>query len=582
MIVRHLTSVGNAEKEVDQELGFLLRSGTLDYLSLYPSQTTRYAGWFVWRESQGGHFVKILEHIQPLTAKGDIDAVVGLTLTEFQAVWELASGAKLAFVPLRGRSGVHIMASTPTRLRILLDPRHTYRHPSLVEREITTSLQGTSLSVMVSDPNLEAPIAINVRSSGGLTLIEQATTVNYSRDAARHSPPESKEVLILAETTTTSLMLGAADNLNLAEQYSLQAGQQQFMIPAELSVDHGRPVELPHIAERAALSTLERLRTPTGFWAGLPWFHQQWTRDTLVAALGMRRDDQFECIQHAIGMRLDNGQLPTYIGSNSSCSDGLLWLCLLVREYGLNDLDPVTQARLEHLLIQAHTELSMRRAHHGLIESGKNATWMDTPGREGFPIEIQAGFLLALELLYELTFDPRVASERLQLRSVIEKEYLQQGMLADRLGDPICRPNLFIAYLAAPDLLSEISWRSVFTHALEKLWLPWGGLSTIDTSNPAFHAVSMGESNESYHNGDSWMMINCLASVALKRFGGFAAQASQLVSGATEEILWKNIAGAAGETQAAGNGDSWGCGVQAFSAGPYLWALKEHELSLKK
>ena len=46
----------------------------------------------------------------------------------------------------------------------------------------------------------------------------------------------------------------------------------------------------------------------------------------------------------------------------------------------------------------------------------------------------------------------------------------------------------------------------------------------------------------------------------------------------TEEVLWHNMLGHAGEISSASRLESYGCGIQAFSAGTYLALIEELEV----
>jgi glycogen debranching enzyme len=274
------------------------------------------------------------------------------------------------------------------------------------------------------------------------------------------------------------------------------------------------------------------------------------------------------------------GELPTFNDSHTTCADGVGWLCLLIHEYGVENLSDDTHTRLLHFLTTAKEQLAAHRmAGHGLIHSGHNATWMDTIGRTGYRLEIQCMYGLLLELLYELTGDERHEQDRLRLLGKVKQQFWHDGYLKDGLADTSLRPNVFIAYLLQPDLLSNLAWQSCFDKALAALKTPWGGLASLDMSHPDFQPASTGENNVSYHNGDSWFFVNNLAGIAMLRFNQhyYGKTIVDILQSSTPETLWENMIGQPGEISSAYQLESFGCGIQAFSGGTYLALLKEFE-----
>lgn len=114
-----------------------------------------------------------------------------------------------------------------------------------------------------------------------------------------------------------------------------------------------------------------------------------------------------------------------------------------------------------------------------------------------------------------------------------------------------------------------------FDRTLEALWLGWGGLSSIDMQNDNFCYVSTGERNTSYHNGDSWFFINNIAALVLHNMDAmkYARHINAIVDASTSEILWHNYVGRPGEISSARALESWGCGLQGFSAAAYIYLV---------
>ena len=138
-------------------------------------------------------------------------------------------------------------------------------------------------------------------------------------------------------------------------------------------------------------------------------------------------------------------------------------------------------------------------AHHyardELIVNAEQETWMDTiheqDTRQGARIEIQALHLALYNFLYNLTHKKEFIEQELQLKNRIHHDFWDGEKLADGLDDFTIRPNIFLAYYLYPDMLTNKEWKKCFQTIIPKLWLDWGGLATIDKSNPLFKSMSM-------------------------------------------------------------------------------------------
>ena len=102
------------------------------------------------------------------------------------------------------------------------------------------------------------------------------------------------------------------------------------------------------------------------------------------------------------------------------------------------------------------------------------------------------------------------------LQSFWNGNYLADG-LYNASRDETIRPNVFIAAYVYPSLLNNANWTKCFSYLLPKLWLDFGGLSTIDKSHHLFCNEYTGENNQSYHRGDSWYWLNNLSALVMHR-----------------------------------------------------------------
>jgi len=573
MQIRHILPNASSRSTVSGERAFFLRNQVGSTLSFYTTRQTRYEGWFL---QEGDWFAKLIERIEVVDA-GELEAMTNFGTSW---VWQHKSGLDVSWNLAPQHIGMTLACNRPAAFRITLDMRGLYSHPEF-GRQYDTSVDSTGVTVRYSDTELAAPLYLHIRCRQPLSLTKNWAEQYYPRDTFRHSNPDRLYVFELGTITSERVSFGAGRSAAEASAASLAASKQDVEQPG-IGISHSHDTLLTQtVAARATVTqSLRWLETQNGLYAGLPWFHQVWSRDELITAIGLTREEQHDIIERYLGLPIVEGELPTYAGSGSTCADGLGWLCLVARECGEHLLPEETQQRLRHRLEEAYAQLHQyRMASHGLIHSGHNATWMDTIGREGFRLEIQCMFALLLDLLHTLSGEAKYDQERLRLLGKIRQYYWNGTTLADGLDDPTIRPNLFLAYLLQPELLREEQWIQCFETALSALSCSWGGLASVDRQNPAFLGFTTGEDNRSYHNGDSWFFVNNLAAVAMHRLNArrFGRTVIDILQGSTDEILWHNMVGMPGEISSAYELDSYGCGLQAFSGGTYLALLNQLE-----
>jgi glycogen debranching enzyme len=223
-------------------------------------------------------------------------------------------------------------------------------------------------------------------------------------------------------------------------------------------------------------------------------------------------------------------------------------------------------------------------------------------GREGFRIEIQALRLKMYALMKELcklTGDKKHSEyERLEknTKEAVKKVFWEPPVLIDGTDsegkeDRTIRPNIFIAYYIYPELLKLEEWDECFEYTLKRLWLSWGGLSTIDKRDKLFYDEYTGENNKSYHRGDSWFWINCLAAICMhrldndlgktigftneKKIGKYKIAIDKIIDACCEEILFKGFIGHHAELSSAKELRSEGCMCQAWSAAMFIELINE-------
>ena len=378
-----------------------------------------------------------------------------------------------------------------------------------------------------------------------------------------------------------------------------------------------------------SLAHLKAHSHSTGIFAGLPWFFQFWARDTLISLKSLSKIDAdlAKRLLFEYSNEINNeGRLPNLIGKHTSLNlgnaDAHGWLFLRCKETvekinknkeiinsikkSMKSIKQNTNLRVKEYLKKCNLivrkkeneyhktlyeiENALEKSINGLLKyhtkagfgvNDKLETWMDTEfendDRKGIRIEIQALRLSMYKLMFELTQNQKYKVFENILKMKVKDKSWNGKILADGLNDFTVRPNIFIAAYAYPELLTNKEWEACFDNALKKLWLDWGGLSTIDKNNPLFTEASTGEDIKSYHRGDSWFWINNLTALVLNKINKnkFKKNIQKIINASTEEILWKGCIGCHAELSSAKELSSKGCFNQAWSDAMFIELIDE-------
>lgn len=416
--------------------------------------------------------------------------------------------------------------------------------------------------------------------------IEKWVKHDYQYDRDRHDPPYQRHVFNSLKITASCLVFTFGVNLEQALKESKMVYKTMRKLKKQKMSKKIFVYSPQDFASQCCTNSLRGLcqfLTTEGMYAGLPWFFKFWTRDELICAKALSRLDpdlaKKIIFRHADHVGYD-GKLPSiYPLSDLAAGDAPGWL--LIRALELTELK---KSQREKLVDQLHHMLYLIlkfQTRDDYFYSGPKETWMDSgyanDDRAGFCIEMQAMLLFMLKTMFILTGNKRYKEMEDNLREKVRLRFWNEIYLADRLLDFTARPNVFLAAYFYPDLLTKAEWTNCFQMLLSKLWLEWGGLSTIDKTNQLFCGSYTGADNRSYHRGDSWYYMNNLAAIVLLRTDKFVFNdyIQKIVDASTREILWKGASGHHAELSNAGEQTSNGCLAQAWSAALYLELLEE-------
>ncbi len=356
-----------------------------------------------------------------------------------------------------------------------------------------------------------------------------------------------------------------------------------------------------------AIKSFNELTKGKGIIAGYYWFNQFWTRDESISLGAKIELNELNLTKDILNLRskiLENGRVPNrFPYSELDSADGVGWIFTrylnILEKIDINNLnntckktisDIFTNEELEILknkLAKAITLLENNYLVDGLFVSDVKETWMDTSpnhidDRKGARIEIQALILNMYKLAQKLDLDKEINSNKEnKLKSKIRNEFLivnsdNEKILCDGIvnnqKDMSIRPNIFLTHYIYPELFNKDEWETIFEYVLSKLWLDWGGLSTIDINDSRFVNTHTGINNLSYHRGDSWFFINNIAAISMNKINRskFKNYVDTIIEASSKDILENGIIGSCSEISDANNQTAKGTWSQAWSTSTYI------------
>jgi glycogen debranching enzyme len=572
---RHLSDA--IRKGVDSPVRLFLGNRKGGYFTLASSLPSRYDGFFIFDKEQRQMY-KILE-----SAGGFSTLINRLGSAEVDgARYSLPSGTDTLIIEPKAPFELNL------DVRKSYDSRQWGRHYDVAESRkklIITYTKKTDAREDKSQDAEEFRLFIVVRHNGNHTLKGSWISSDYPADRQRASPPFERFVYNTARIAAGKIAISASRDLSQADRESERLFRKTPS--AQTVLLQISPDSSINFAYTNALSSLESHLINSQLLAGLPWFFQFWARDESVSIGGLIAEKRYELAKKILFHQLDHilpdGRIPNQLpegGIGSIDSNG--WCFLRMSQ--LEALGQLT--KLEKTFLSAKVEYLLNRfsslfIKDELVISQPKETWMDTdPGgdaREGARIELQALQLRFYSFLSTLMHQKNFPEQEKSLREKTRAGFWDGTLLADGLGDKTIRPNIFLAYYAYPDLLTEEEWKLCFDSSLEALWLDWGGLSTIDKTNPLFQPRHTGEDNRSYHHGDSWYYLNNLAAICMHRLDKhrYSYQIEKILDASTREILWMGAIGSHAEISSAQSQESFGCLSQAWSLATYIEMIDE-------
>jgi glycogen debranching enzyme len=457
---------------------------------------------------------------------------------------------------------------------------------------------------------LERTRFMAIKGASGFKQTNQWIKKDYAFDANRHSRSEFYVYrgLTLEVKGAAELVFSFSQNKEEAKSHASQIYDNLEYVRNSMKKYAYHTFSSNDLSLSAAMKALDDLiisadfgGRSVGIFAGLPWFFQFWSRDELISLKALLLQEKYPLVKSILFRYLqsieEDGLLPNRLPASSIKSiDSAGWLFFraneflkeLVKSGTLNDYLSLTDLMsIKKALEKSIQGLVQHHSKDGLIVCSSQESWMDTKEarREGACIEIQALFLSMLRMHNEfaklMRSKPVYKSLEKEFASKVRSSFFINGELLDCVGGELsedsARPNLFLAYYAYPDLLSAKEWKMSFDKAIQKLWLDWGGFSTLSQTHQLFKQEYDGENDTSYHNGDSWYYVNNYAAIAMHRLDKeyYSKYINRILYASREDLLFSGFIGCGSELSSAKHHKSEGCLSQAWSNASFIELMHE-------
>ena len=307
------------------------------------------------------------------------------------------------------------------------------------------------------------------------------------------------------------------------------------------------------------LATMDHDSSYRGIWAGLPWFRDNWGRDTFISLCGTLLvsgcfDEARDVLLGFAGFQDLNRESPTYGRIPNryrnaddviyNTADGTLWFIRALWEYVQYSGDVEIIEKLKATVETALDADIQRTDKRGFLTHGDADTWMDARIRGNEPWsprgnranDIQALWFTALKLgayFMEKCGDEQKAAQYNSLAETVREsfrtyfwsadndalaDHLLEGEYGEWAKDMRVRPNQLFA-ITVPQILpgaynegksnfiEETAAASVMKNVERELVSPFG-LFSLSTEDPLFHPdhenPEFYNKDAAYHNGTIW------------------------------------------------------------------------------
>ncbi|MBW2992125.1 hypothetical protein KY345_02815, partial [Candidatus Woesearchaeota archaeon] len=467
------------EKEVEDNTGFLLANKNGGYCSFTFPNISRYNGFFVFEKEL---MFRILESIDIK----DSGKLKQLTNTFYSAEAEFENCKVNFFFPSSSNSLV-VEFDKPREIDLLFDIRRSYDNDDK-EREYKVDIMPGKAVISYRKRKkgiIDYGIFAALRAIGKIEKIDEWVKKEYPLDKKRSSSPFEWYPYRCLNLKAKKLVITACSDRKKAERESARifssakklAEKERAVIE---SFDFPKKIPLNiSFSYLSCLASLKGLKYDNSLFAGLPWYFQNWTRDTAVSLKALIDIGEFKPVKEIIFSLFSlldyDGNMKSRVGDIGSgglnSADALGWTCLrcsqfisalkkknLLRKYLTKKEEEELAEKIEHSVFL----ITKFKTKDGLAVNNEQETWMDTKygddTRAGSRIEIQALRLALYRFAYEFTKKKEFRDSEEQLKELVYKNFWNMKYLDDGKDDFTVRPNIFLAAYAYPDILRKEKW----------------------------------------------------------------------------------------------------------------------------
>ena len=457
---------------------------------------------------------------------------------------------------------------------------HRVRFPGGATEEMALLSKKNALAIAVGSPRAAilavAPLlkaAGAVRQEGDVLIVEPAAGATQFVAFAADQPFSVDKSLVLrtaqparsftvvagfgasaAEAARRARQLAGADPIGAEKKARHASLTRSYLATSDAEYNKA----LNWAKASSAMFVVEEFGT--GIWAGLPWFRDNWGRDTFIALPGtLLVSGEFDQAKAVLSnfARYQNlreprdkeyGRIPNRVSATEqtiyNTVDGTPWMLREALEYIRYTGDKAFAAQMYKLALSYFEgAIANYTDRQGLLSHDSADTWMDARIENRQPwsargpraVEIQALWYTALQTgayLAAQAGDHAKAREWTALAARAQRSFLSTfwdgKVMADRLRedasrDSKVRPNqLMLVSIPFDDFVPPVVQAKVTRNAVSQLLYPYGIASLSQDhryfhprhENPAFH-----HKDAAYHQGTIWGWNAGFTVTALNKFG---------------------------------------------------------------
>ncbi|MFA6437592.1 MAG: amylo-alpha-1,6-glucosidase [Candidatus Paceibacterota bacterium] len=616
MLAIHSINDQNISKSVGDGTSLLTTNKPGDYLWINPDQllTSRYQGWFVCLD---GQMYKIIDEIRlkntEIVSKVEnawVDSETGdYKLNKLRIFKKKDKIAETLYL----ESNKHILSyelnGEANQIELILDIRKSYVLPQW-NREYQFFEKDQCLIISYSDKSEAHNIflAIDLDLLNDYKIIGSWIEKENRFDRKRQSPPYQQYVYRALSINVKSNKIRLGAGLSLEEAIMNVKSRPHQHIDASTDVNQNNKGGIPGTTEEngnaqnnfikslasCSLKSLVVSDTDSnvlGLRAGLPWFFQFWSRDEAISTKTLLKTDYkagIDIIKLLMNSQENDGRILNVRNkelSFSESADSVGWLTFCLNDFIIGNQKSIYTV-FPNIDFWINNTISKILKYHtnkdGLVVNDGLETWMDTEykndDREGACIEVQVLMLQMYLLAHKITNQEKYLLLEKKLLQRVREKFWTGEYLKDNTQKDIIRPNIFLAYYVYPKILNTKQWIRCFNYYIERLWLNWGGLASIDKHHSLFNPNHTGEFTASYHRGDSWFWINNIAAICMQNLNQdvFSDKIKKIAKASIKDFLWHRALGHSSELSSASDFQPNGSVSQAWSVSTYIDLLNNY------